>query len=141
MRRPSLTWRTSGKEVPRSLSRIETRERSLQAIQNNVLATSGAIVALSKRRRKALARKAARLLDNDPAPDDITAQFNIGKTENNAIHIPTFLTRNAGDLAIQVRRHLLHSDVRIANTMILTGAGLHAQAASSSCSKGTGATS
>ena len=67
------------------------------------MGASGAIAALSKRRRKAMARKAARLLDNDPAPDDITAKYNIGKTENNAIHIPTFLTRNEGDLASQVR--------------------------------------
>ena len=69
------------------------------------MGASGATAALSKRRRKAIARKAARLLDNDPAPDDITAKYNIGKTENNVIHIPTFLTRNEGDLAIQVRSH------------------------------------
>lgn len=116
--------RTSGKEVPKSLSRMETRDRSLQSIQNKVIASSGADAALSSRRQKALARKAARLLDNDPAPDDIMARYNIGKTENNAIHIPTFLSRNGADPAVKV---CLGHGVVSSNSCIVLG--LHAQAA------------
>ena len=109
--------RTSGKEVPKSLSRIEARERSLQSIQNAVMACTGAGSVLSSRQRKALARKAARLLDNDPAPDDITAQYNIGKSEHNAIHIPTFLTRNAADPAVQVGLHITLRKVNISHSL------------------------
>ena len=69
-------------------------------MQNNVMIAMEASAVLSSHRCKALACKAARLLDPHPAPEDITLQYNIGKTENNAVHIPTFLARNTEDPAI-----------------------------------------
>ena len=35
------------------------------------------------------------------------AQYNIGKTQNSPVHLPTFLQKNEGDPAIKVNRFML----------------------------------
>ncbi len=93
--------RTSGKKVSRSVSRIERRHRTLRTIRTAIVAATGRQT-LSIRRKRALVQKSKRLLHSDPASDDISLHYNVGKTENNPVCLPLWLSRNESDPAVTV---------------------------------------
>ena len=93
--------RTSGNNVPESLSKLEQRERTLKTIRDGLAGTTGAQV-IPTRDLDNLSKKAGRLLNNDPAPEDISLQYNMAVSETSPIDLGVFLTRNAGDPAIAV---------------------------------------
>jgi hypothetical protein len=45
-------------------------------------------------------------MDPEAVTDDLGVQYNMGKSEKFAVHIPTFLRRNEGDPAIKVNVYL-----------------------------------
>ena len=88
-----------------NLTKLERRERSIHTISSQLSVSTTSAQVVPSRRVKGLAKKAERLLNNDPAPDDISLQYSIGKSENSPIDLGVFLARNAGDPAIAVRAH------------------------------------
>lgn len=71
--------RTSGREINSQMAKIEQRERRLSGI------------------RERSGRSPPEKIVNDPQ-----VQYNIGKTQNSPVHLPTFLQRNDRDPAIKV---------------------------------------
>ena len=94
--------RSNGQDVSEDLSKLECRERTIQVIGSE-LSESTNLQVVPTRSIKKLIKKNQRLLNNDPAPEDISLQYNVGKSENSPIDLGTFLSRNAGDPAITVR--------------------------------------
>ena len=93
--------RTGGKDVPENISKLEQRERTIKVIRTRVAGATGLQI-IPTRDLKRLSDKTGRLLNNDPAPEDISLQYNIGVSENSPIDLGVFLSRNAGDPAIAV---------------------------------------
>ena len=85
------------------MSKIEQRERSIKVITTGLADSTGKQI-VPARELKRLAKKSRRLLNNDPAPEDITLHYHIGCSENSPIDLGVFLSRNAGDPAIAVSR-------------------------------------
>lgn len=75
--------RTTGRSIPRELSKIERRERRIRLIREKM--------------RRSVAPTDLEEIINDPR-----AQYNMGKTQNSPVHIPTFLQKNDGDPAVKV---------------------------------------
>ena len=75
--------RTTGRLIPRELSKIERRERRIRMIRE-------------KMHRSVLQTDLEEIV-NDPR-----AQYNMGKTQNSPVHVPTFLQKNDGDPAVKV---------------------------------------
>lgn len=82
--------RTSGRSIPLNLSKIERRERHIRRIREKI--------------RPTVAQPALALEDLVHNP---RAQYNIGKSQNWPVHIPSFLQKNDGDPATKVSTHLL----------------------------------
>jgi len=76
--------RTSGRLIPLQLSKIERRQRNIRAI------------------REKLHRTSQTKPDLEDVANDPRVQYNIGKTQNTPIHVPTFLQKNDGDPATKV---------------------------------------
>lgn len=77
-------------------------------------------------------------MDSETITDDLGVQYNMGKSEKFAVHIPTFLRRNEGDPAIKVNISLF----RAPKLMYTSPAELFLKVErtpSSSCSSGTSA--
>ena len=98
--------RTSGNDVPESLSKLEQRERTIKVIRAGLAGATGTQI-IPTRDLERLSKKAGRLLNNDPTPEDISLQYNMGVSESSPIDLGVFLSRNAGDPAIAVRKHRL----------------------------------
>jgi hypothetical protein len=84
--------RTNGRLIPLQLSKIERRQRHIRAIRENLRRLPGSETNL----------------DLESVADDLQLQYNIGKTENTPVHVPTFLQNNDGDPAIKAS-NLVHS--------------------------------
>ena len=93
--------RTGGKDVPENISKLEQRERTIKTIRSGLAGATGMQI-IPTRELKQLSNKTGRLLNNDPAPEDISLQYNIGVSENSPIDLGVFLSRNVGDPAIAV---------------------------------------
>jgi len=74
--------RSSGRLIPLQLSKIEQRQRRLRAI------------------REKLRRPLNQTNEGDVA-NDPEVQYNIGKTQNVPVHVPTFSQKNDGDPAVK----------------------------------------
>lgn len=75
--------RTNGRSVPQQLSKIEQRQRSIRMIRESLNSSH-------------LQRDPERIVV------DPNTSYNMGISQNFPVHIPTFLQRNEGDLAIKV---------------------------------------
>ena len=73
--------RTNGRLIPLQLSKIERRQRHIRAIRENLYHLPGSETNL----------------DLENVANDPQLQYNIGKTENTPVHVPTFLQNNDGD--------------------------------------------
>jgi hypothetical protein len=86
----SRVIRTSGRLIPQQLSKIELRERRIRALREKM-------------------RRSPIQTDSDIALNDPRAQYNMGKTQNSPVHLPTFLQKNDGDIAIKVNNIALRT--------------------------------
>src|SRR5882724_5517919 len=77
--------RTNGRLIPLQLSKIERRQRHIRAIRENMRRLPNSEINL----------------DLEGVIDDPQLQYNIGKTENAPVHVPTFFQNNDGDPAIK----------------------------------------
>ena len=75
--------RTSGRQIPQQLSKIERRERRIREIREKL--------------HRSRPQGDFEDIDNDPK-----AQYNMGKSQNSPVHIPSFLAKNSDDPAIAV---------------------------------------
>jgi hypothetical protein len=74
--------RTSGRSIPLQLSRMERRQRHIRAIREKL--------------HRPLSQTGP---DAEDAVNNPQMRYNIGKTQNAPVHVPTFLQKNAGDPA------------------------------------------
>jgi len=88
--------RTSGCSIPKQLSAIERRQRSIRTIRQNL---DGFPSQVEPKPAVAVANVSA-------------VQYDVGESEKSSVHIPTFLQRNEGDLAIKVSNFLSSTEVR-----------------------------
>lgn len=86
--------RTSGRSFTSQLSKIERRQRLIRRMREDMNDAPGK-------------------MDTENLDKDTHVPYNIGKTQNSPVHIPTFLQKNDGDPAIKVRRFLKHSGCRV----------------------------
>ena len=84
--------RTNGRLIPLQLSKIERRQRHICAIRENLRRLPNSQTNLNF----------------EGVIDDPQLQYNIGKTENAPVHVPTFFQNNDGDPAIKAS-NLMHS--------------------------------
>lgn len=75
--------RTTGRSIPQELSKIERRERCIRRIREKML-------------------RAGPQTDTEEIGNDPLMQYNMGKTQNSPVHVPTFLQKNDGDPAVKV---------------------------------------
>jgi hypothetical protein len=85
-------YRTNGQLIPLQLSKIKRQQCHIRAIHENLHRSPS-----SKTN-----------LDLEGVVNDPQLQYNIGKTENAPVHVPTFLQNNDGDPAIKAS-NLVHS--------------------------------
>jgi hypothetical protein len=82
--------RTSGRLIPQQLAKIERRQRRIRMI-----------------------REKLQLLNSQGEVEDVAdspqAQYSMGLSQKWPVHVPTFLKKNEGDPAIQVRSFMLSS--------------------------------
>ena len=76
--------RTPGRSIPKELSKIERRERRIRMI------------------REKMHHSAFQTDQKEEIGNDLRAQYNMGKTQNSPVHVPTFLQKNDGDPAVRV---------------------------------------
>jgi hypothetical protein len=76
--------RTNGRSAPQQLSKIEQRQRLIRSIRE---------------KQNSFSRLQTKV---EEVPNDTREQYNVGKTQNMPIHIPSFLQKNVGDPAIEV---------------------------------------
>jgi hypothetical protein len=74
--------RTSGRLIPQQLSKIERRQRRIHTL------------------REKLDRSALKM--EPDVVNDLRAQYNMGKSQNSPVHLPSFLQKNEGDPAVKV---------------------------------------
>jgi hypothetical protein len=75
--------RTSGRLIPLQLSKIERRQRHIRAIREKL-------------------HRPPHQTNQEEVANDPQVQYNIGKTQNAPVHVPTFLQKNDGDPAVKV---------------------------------------
>jgi hypothetical protein len=76
--------RTTGRSIPKELSKIERRERRIRMI------------------REKMHRSVSQTEQEEDIDNSLRAQYNMGKTQNSPVHVPTFLQKNDGDPAVRV---------------------------------------
>jgi hypothetical protein len=86
--------RTNGRLIPLQLSQIERRQRQIRTI------------------REKLCHPSQRTNEED-VTNDPKAQYNIGKTRNAPVHVPTFVQKNDGDPAVKVGSFILSYCFRV----------------------------
>ncbi|OBZ80056.1 hypothetical protein A0H81_00427 [Grifola frondosa] len=87
--------RTNGRLIRKQLTKIETRQRNIR-----------------KMREKLSPQEALHPPDMEDVPSDPRMQYNMGKSENSPVNVPSFLQKHAGDPAIKdflpkLKDHLL----------------------------------
>jgi hypothetical protein len=80
--------RTSGRLIPLQLSKIERRQRQIRAIRDKL-------------------RGPSQQTNEEEVINDPRARYNIGKTQNAPVHVPTFVQKNDGDPAVKVSSFIL----------------------------------
>jgi hypothetical protein len=75
--------RTTGRSIPRELSKIERREHRIRMIREKM-------------------RRFVLQADQEEIVNDPRARYNMGKTQKSPVHLPTFLQKNDGDPAVKV---------------------------------------
>ena len=83
--------RSSGKEIPTQLSRMDQRERNIKAISERLAQNKGVVAATAE------------------LPHDLTAGYNIAANERTPVNIRAFVREHRGDPAIKVTRHHIHA--------------------------------